>query len=214
MSSDCGRVPVTPSTRLVGASLVEVLHHFEHIASCTIGTLSVQHTMRTTILSLAYYSPFFMNAIFAFSAKHSHTLKPEDQGSKFTAEYHGRIALQLYVDALAGELKVSEVDSTFAPCLLVTAMAFFTEKSSPSASYIFSDDPEQAEWLTIVASSALLLRRRDAEDVISKSIWKPMVTRKGHHVFPQCDPGQTGLPEAFVELCHIGDDSIADENPY
>jgi hypothetical protein len=204
----------TSRTRFTGASLIGVLHHFEHVASGTIGTTSIQQTMRTIILSLAQDSPFLINAMLAFSANHLHILKSEDHSSRLTAEHHSQIALHSYSQTLAGELKLSEINSTVAACLLVTAIAFFTENCSPSASFLFSDDPKQAEWLTLVAGLAGLLRRAENKDVISKSIWMPMISGNTHQALAQPSSSRTSLPEAFLKLCHVDDESTADNNPY
>jgi hypothetical protein len=212
-TSKRGSLRSTPSTRNAEGSLIEVLHHFEHIASSTIGTPELQQTMRTTVLSLVQDSPFLMHAILAFSAHHLHMLRPDDKYSRTTATYHSQIALHLYPLELAGELTVSNVNSIIAACFLVTAIVFIAG-GSPSASFVFSDDPKEAEWLVVVAGLSVLLSRADTKALISRSIWMPMFTGNTHCMFPELASGKTGLPEMFVELCHIEDYSTADNNPY
>jgi hypothetical protein len=159
-------------------------------------------------------SPFLMNCIFAFSAHHLHILKPDDKGCGITATYHRQIALQSYSQVLASELTFSGVNPIIAACFLVSAIVFFIEDSSPSASFVFSDDQKEADWLAVVAGLAVLLRRADTKEILSRSIWMPIITGNTHCVFPELASGKTGLPERFVELCRIEDDSTADNNPY
>ena len=93
-------------------------------------------------------------------------------------------------------------------------MVFFTENCSPSASFVFSDDPRAADWLSVVAGLSMLLKNEDAKPVITECMWAPVFTSNVHCGFPPCESGKDDLPESFANLCRIEDDSTAENNPY
>jgi hypothetical protein len=204
--------PPTP-----GSTLIEVLHHFQFVASSTIGTPQIQQKLRTRALSLAQDSPMLMNAVFAFSANHLHTLRPDDAQIRTTAQHHSQITLQLYTAELkSAALTVGKVDALIPASLLVSAICFFTSHSTAASSFVFSDDPHAADWLRNVCSLGTLLSREAAKPARAQSSWMS-VFHPGNHPCA-CELPERGLglgvPAAFVQLCHIDEESTPETNPY
>lgn len=195
------------SPRGAARILISVLHHFEHVASSTIGSLQIQARMRTRVLSLAQDSPILMNAIFAFSANHLHTLRPDDAKMRITALHHTSLALQLYIQEVNGSHTEARFEATIAASVLVSAVIFFAEHGSPSSSFVFSDDAQAADWLLIITGVGELFARRGI---------KPVVARRGLEATPAgvLEPGRRDLHAPFVELCNIDDASTSANNPY
>jgi hypothetical protein len=207
----------TTSRQSPGSTLIEILHHFQSVASCTIGTPPIQQKMRTRALSLAQDSPILMNAVFAFSANHLHTLRPDDAQIRILAQHHSQITLQLYTAELnSAAHTVSKVDALIPATLLVSAIMFFTSHGAAASSFVFSDDPHAADWLSNVCGLGTLLSREAAKPARAQSSWM-LLFHPGNHAclldLSEPDSGLT-LPAAFVQLCHIDQESTPETNPY
>lgn len=98
--------------------------------------------------------------------------------------------------------------------MLLSIMSFKTEEASPSKSWVFSNRPDALSWLTIQSGLKILIAQ--LQPCLPRSMWLPVFLDADDEIFIYTDetPGPVGLPEAFVELCDIDEETTIDTNPY
>lgn len=195
---------------------LEMLHLFQTTSYATVGAPTIKDILHTRGLALAQDSPVVLYSILAFAAKHLEYLRPNDHQAQVAAIQYANWAIQLYSRQLNSPIDRYNVDSLISACMMLTALAFWTEASSPSQSWVFAPGSEKENWLGILSGLKTLSQLESVRQQAPYSVFLPVLLCC--EAFKECvldtRLGTDGLPPLFAELCGIDETSTPANNEY
>ena len=196
-------------------SLLDTLQHFHYIAHGSLGHPTMLITSAGRVSSPSSVPPYLLNAFLAFSGLHLHLLNPHSLKNKLSATCFGIRAIQLFSEEIRNGLNVRNKDAIILCCNILSALAFHTEDSRISSSTIIFSEPEEVNWLFVMASLGAIsrqvtLQQKNTPNMTSHST---QVVALEENSFPS-NSKSSELHLRLAELCGIDTDSIAGNNPY
>lgn len=154
-----------------------------------------------------------MHAIIGVSITHLCSVLPDNSPYRIAEAYHWQQTISQYSDEVSN-VSQDNMDRLFSACILLTIHTFMLEEFNPRASFVFSTNPTDLNWLRLQGGLRFLLERTGRW--LPHSMWWAtfMETHDSPIDFEDHRPGRVGLDPEFADLCGIDEVSTTENNPY
>lgn len=163
-----------------------------------------------------------MHIVMAVSCAHLKRLHCDESQMRLRQQFslaeagHWQTGLQQYRQALSD--KNPDFDATVATTFLTIIFAFSLDDSIPQDAYTSEDEEKLSHALNPLAATGGFRALRDVFGQFMKtSVWKVVLQQSDDDVGTFSNgsqPGISGLPTAFVELCDLDSNSTNENNDY
>jgi hypothetical protein len=158
-----------------------------------------------------------MHAVLAVSATQLRRLNTQNRLARLAEIQHWQCALSSFRQALTGPLTRDNCDAILLSSILLNLMSFSyipNDDLSPLGSWVFSSSPRKLNWLYIQLGISRLLEQTKPFHADSRLIPLFLASDDGKGTYSDESPGIQGLPEEFVKLCDLNENSTPENNPY
>jgi len=197
--------------------ILELVAHFETVASETLGTSFAQPATKSIALSQALESPYLLATILAFSASHLLHLHPKVFRYQLATTCFGARGIHLYSEELKAGLNATNIDGVLLTCIILSVLSFYTENEGLESTMALSSNTESQSWLSVISGLSILRYQKAVREHLSSSIYLHAIQDTATD---QCNtatetlPGAQGLPLFLSNLCNIDSNSTVETNPY
>ncbi|KAH8812991.1 hypothetical protein F5884DRAFT_899193 [Xylogone sp. PMI_703] len=184
----------------------------------TVGTLDGAHLFQRVVPGLAFANAYLMHIVQAITATHDRYLLPSSPSKQSLDEsYHMTWGITLFSAKLSGPLQDSDRDPLWATAALLGAVVSASiEASAPEEAWpLKPSDPTDLEWLKMSESKSVIWKLTNPTR--QNSAFHPASNQWTSYLYRLPEPpicGTEGLPEAFITLFDLDENSTADNNPY
>ena len=202
---------------------VRILQHFSSFTSLTLGGSKTQTVMQSSVSHKAWEHAYLMHMVLAVSCAHLKRLHRDASQLRHYQQFsvaeaaHWHTGLQLYQQALTGDEK-PDFDATVATHFLTIAFTFSIDDEIPQDAFTSDDDDKLGHALNPLAATGGFRALRDLfGQFMRTSVWKGVLLTSDDKMgtFSNASRrGIDGLPNAFVDLCGLHDDSTNENNEY
>lgn len=214
----------TGQSSLVGSHRrprVEALQHFQASASLTLGCPAVARIMHDFVPRTAWSTSYLMHMVVAIACAHwkRHLTDESYRRDLNLAEIESwSLALQLYRDRLAmSSVEEDDGDALIATTVLAICYTFALDDDVPVDAMVHDNEQMPTQLLDPLAATAgfralfYLLGSTPP-----RGHWTEILcaTDDEQHTFTYEQPGISGIPRAFVELCELDQNSSPTNHPY
>ncbi|KAL8989619.1 MAG: hypothetical protein Q9177_001528 [Variospora cf. flavescens] len=151
----------------------ELFHHFNTQTLATLGSLSVQEVIASS-LAAALDLDFLKHAACALSASHMICLSDRQD---LACKYHLDRALFIFRQRLSSPITATQVDAVLTSCVLLNMIAFSNGHHRPENSWLFTSTSD-LQWLTVQAGLRTIMS--DVRHVLKDSSWATVYTKDAH----------------------------------
>lgn len=193
---------------------LEALHHFHRVTMENGQANSQIGLMMEKVVRLAFESPLLMHGLIGVATSHLCGVLPNNSSYRVAESYHWQKAIQKYTKEVSSGLTKENMDPLYSACLLLTIHGFRLEEFSPRSSFVFSNNPEDLNWLRLQGGLRYLLER--TQQWMPDSMWWAFFMQSRYETVNYEDdrPGRVDLDPGFADLCRIDETATVENNPY
>ena len=208
---------ICPATHLQDNVILETLQHFDFRTSSTLGTFATNYNSQQRSPPLYSSYSFLLNAVMAISAAHIYHLNPNKTMYRRATTCFGMRSVQLFQEAMHGDMSVHNLDGLLMTCHILGALAFYTQNKAITSSMILSADPNSANWLFVLSGFKVFTRDERFYPYINSSIYRPFIqdlSSNDENLSTLSPSKRSELYRKFANLCEIVEHSTVENNPY
>ncbi|KAJ5090926.1 transcriptional regulator family: Fungal Specific TF [Penicillium argentinense] len=193
---------------------LEALHHFHQATFHSDLSKSDIGAMMGKVTQLAFETPLLMHAIIGVATTHLCSVIPNNCSYRVAESYHWQQAIQRYTHEISSGVTEKNMDPLYSACILLTIHSFRLGEFNPRASFVFSDNPTDLNWLRLQGGLRYLLDR--TQRWMPDSMWFTLFEQSRYDEFSYDDdrPGRIDLDPDLADVCRITETSTVTNNPY
>jgi hypothetical protein len=176
--------------------------HFQHIFP---ELQILGNTDVTQILYLGMSHPFLLDAVLAVSASHLRCHAMNKQSSRSAEQFYQPLAARRFQELLSQTMDQQTADAALLTCMFLGVLAFsFLEDDNPMSSWMFRNDPERLNWLSLNLGLKPLLIATEAYRQNSILQWTYNASDDDQRTFYGEHRSLHRVPEHWVQFLGLG----------